>query len=1013
MTDTPADQDAGRPAPLSHAQERMWFADAAAPGNATYNEPLLFVWNEPVDPVALTGALNHLVRRHAILRTSYRPVGGLPVQEVADPDTVTPEIQVDDLTGVANADARVREEAGDRARDPFDLEAPVVPRCHVWRGAPGGDAVLMVFHHIAVDGGSYPLLFRELSDVYDALVSGARPSHTDPEHQYADLAARERERTSRPDHAARVKLRAEQLSGVPRGLVLAGHLGASAAPEGSRPGSQQRVDLGSGVREHLHQAARKLRVTPYVIVLAAFQALLGRWSGRDRLLIGTVLEDRSARTRNVPGLFVNTVPLRTEVFEDDTFAGLCARSRVEAYGSLTHRTLPFDQLSSAATALGDRGRAPLVDVGLVFQDSLHASGDSRGRWDPPVLLGTGTAKFDLLLHVDDCPEGLTAVLEYDTELYGQDTARALGAAFADLLTAAVTDPERRIVDLPGAPPAHLAVPGAPEGAFAGGTPPTSAAARAAPVDPETPATPDELRAAELFAAALDDVPGARRTTAAQLAPSSDFFALGGHSLAAVAMIAEARRRYGAALAPRDFLGAPTVATLAGLLRTASRSNGDEPEPGTSPDQGGDHPATSVQQRFWFLDRVPEQRVAYLVPTVVEYPAALDHRALLRATAAVLERHPSLRSRFRLDRVSRTLVYRTDGPPPEAVLTDATGWTPEQVRERVADLSQSGFDLAGDAPARAEVIFTGSRVLLVLVLHHIVADGASRDLVLDQITRLYRALTLGGTADLPAPVHPARMARPRPGTASTTAMIRRLEGAPTDVALPHDRPRREGQSTLALRRGITLDAEHAGGLSSAAVTGAGYTPFMVSAALVGAALARVTGQRDLLVAFPWNERDTAEGDDAVAMLVNTLVLRLDFTGNPTWWELLARIKESCALCYRNADASFDELVAALHPERDLSRPPLTPVYLAHTYARPEGVAPGPGIRASLLPIEPPHTKYELEFDIVEHAGGIEITALAMQDLFDPATVEGLLDTVAEAARDLAADPASHTIQGDLS
>lgn len=1013
MSAAPTGSGAGRSAQLSHAQERMWFADAAAPGNATYNEPLLFTWNEPVDTVALSNALNHVVRRNDILRTRYRLDGARPVQEVVDHAFIALNVQVNDLSGASGAEARIREAAAARAREPFDLEMPTVPRCHIWRGAPGGDVVLIVFHHIAVDGGSYPLLLRELSDAYEAFVSGTEPCGTTPEHQYMEHAVQEREYTSRPDHAVRVTQRAEQLSGVHQGLALAGHLGSTAAPDGSRSGAQQPIDLDPGLREQLRQVARDLRVTPYVVLLAAFQTLLGRWTGREHFLVGTVLGGRSAQARHTPGLFVNTVPLRAEVFEDESFADLCARSRVEAYGALAHRALPFDQLSAAVNALGSQGRAPLVDVGLVYQDSLHASGDVRGRWLPPVLVDTGTAKFDLLLHVDDSPDGLTAVLEHDTDLYTSETAHALGMAFAGLLAAVVAHPGWRIDALPGAPPAYLDLPGEPAGTGPRERGSIAATARASGTGPGSPATPEEKQAAELFAAALENVPGAQQITPVQLTSGSDFFALGGHSLAAVAMLTEARRRYGSVVSPRDFLGTPTVATLAGLLRTGGQPDSGSSGP-SSPGERGEYPATSAQQRFWFLDRVPEQRAAYLMPVVVEYPTATDHRALLRSAATVLARHPSLRSRFQLDRGSRTLVYRTDGPPPEARSTDATAWTSERVRDFVAELSQSGFDLAHESPARAEIVVTERRIFLVLVIHHIVADGDSRDLILDQITRLYRALSRGEPADLPEPVHPARVLRSSSaGSSSAGAMIRRLEGAPVDVALPHDRPRKQGRSTVALRRETTLGPEQAGRLRSPAVAGDGHTPFMVSAALVAAALARVTGQRDLLLAFPWNGRDTAEGGETVAMLVNTLVLRVDLTGDPTWRGLLADIKENCAVCYRNADAPFEELVAALHPDRDLSRPPLTPVYFAHTYARPEAADPGMETGAKLLPPDPAHIKYELEFDFVERAEDIEITALALQDLFDPTTVENLLDAVADAARSLATDPGSRIIQGGLS
>lgn len=992
----------GHLAQMSHAQERMWFAHAAAPGSSTYNEALLFTWNEPVDTGSLATALAILVRRHEILRTTYRMDGTRLLQEVAGADSALPEIDAVDLGGSPEAGARLMSEAHRCARRPFDLEKGPVVRCHVWSGAPGGDAVLFAFHHIAVDGGSYPLLFEELSEIYDAVRTGEPLREQGPVLRYTDHAVRERERTSQPQHTARVLERAEQLAGFPEGPVLAGHSGRAAAPDGSRPGSQQPVALEAGLREQLHRAAKELRVTPYVVVAAAFQATLRLWSGQDRFLLGAILDDRpSGEAQRSVGLFVNTVPLRCEVDTDLSFSELCLRFRAEAYRSLSHRALPYEQLNSAVSARRGRGHTALVNTGLVYQDSLWAAQDSRRRWGVPTLLDTGTAKFDLLLHVDDSPEAVSATLEHDTDLYSEDAARTLGAAFADVLAAVAADPERRIGELPGAPPESLSRPPA------GRTPAVPASALG-----EDIAAEDRARAVELFTDALNEASAVSRTAAADLGPTSDFFALGGHSLAAVAMLSRARRRYGSVVAPRDFLANPTVAHLARLLAGARVAEGPVPGGVPASEDTEDHPATSTQQRFWFLDRVPEQRSAYLMPTVVEYTGEVDHRALRRAVTAVLGHHPALRARFRLDRTLRTLVYRTDGTSAEATFTDARRWPLERLSEHVAELSRAGFDLAREAPARAEVIATETGALLVLVTHHIVADGWSRDLILDHITRLYRAERTGGRAELPAPVHPARLAPEGPEGVQerTSAVVDRLRDAPTDISLPHDRPRGESQQVRALRAETALGPELTRRVRSVAVSEAGCTTFMAAAALVGTALAGHTGQHDLLLAFPWAGREAPGSADAVAMLVNTLVLRIDLTGSPTWRELLEQVKENSRFCYRNSDVPFDSLVAHLHPGRDLSRPPLTPVYLAFWDGPPRVPVLDSGVEALLLPPDPPHIKYEIEFDVVEHDEDIVFTASALSALFDPTTVQSLLDAVVTAAEGLAAAPDSYAIQG---
>jgi non-ribosomal peptide synthetase component F len=185
--------------------------------------------------------------------------------------------------------------------------------------------------------------------------------------------------------------------------------------------------------------------------------------------------------------------------------------------------------------------------------------------------------------------------------------------------------------------------------------------------------------------------------------------------------------------------------------------------------------------------------------------------------------------------------------------------------------------------------------------------------------------------------------------------------------------------------------------------------MITAAVLGTVLARSGDQREFLFAFPWAGRDTADRADTVGMFVNTLVLRVDLRGAPRWRELLGRVRCTAVVCYRNADVPYDTLVAELHPDRDLSRPPLTPVYLAAFDAPLRPGDFGPGVTARSLPLEPLHIKYELELVATDHGSQLELTANYLTGLFDPATIGHLLDAVVAAATDLASDldaPCTH-------
>ncbi|WP_160096592.1 non-ribosomal peptide synthetase [Kibdelosporangium aridum] len=500
--------------------------------------------------------------------------------------------------------------------------------------------------------------------------------------------------------------------------------------------------------------------------------------------------------------------------------------------------------------------------------------------------------------------------------------------------------------------------------------------------PRVPLTEHEQRAAELVS---HHVPGA-----GNLSAEANFFAVGGHSLLAVSMIAEAERRWGIAVPLRDFLADPTVAGLGRLLAHA------QPVAAQRSNVNSRMPATAVQQRLWFVDRIRQQRNAYLLPVVVELSGPVDRDRLCRAVDETLARHPALRSRFELDHKSRQVFYDTAGPPATARIVA------EADEKYVEDVCWTPFNLAEDAPARAEIIPAGKKTLLVLVSHHIVFDGWSLDLVLSEIAARYQSKT----DSLPRAVHPAEVVQ---RTASAEEMIERLRGAPTDVALPRDRPRPELQTSNGAMQ-ISVLPEDISSPLRAFASELGCSTFVTAAALLAATLARVSAQRDFLFAIPWSGRDAAGSADAVGMFVNILVLRVDLRTGPSWRELFAAVLAESKACYRNADVPFDALVAKLHPERDLSRPPLTPVYVG-AFDGPAGPPDfGAGVTARFRPCSRVNVKYELDFVVMDRGTELEFTASYATDLFDAATVARLLDGVRACAQDLVANPDAAVLKG---
>ncbi|MFF8593302.1 condensation domain-containing protein [Streptomyces sp. NPDC015220] len=951
-----------RTAPASAGQERLWLIETTSQGSATYNVPVFLAWNERIDLAALRTALKDVVERHEVLRTAYELRDGRLLQLVREPQA--PPVEVLDADSVRQA----RDEAARRGREPFDLAGGTVLRCVVWRGMPGGDALLLAVHHIAVDGWSLEPLLDDLAAAYDAALAGKRPTAGELPVQYTDYAVWDHAAAESPDIQRQLEERAGQLLELSDELVLDGCSRRPAADEGSRPGRQRHFPVPAAVSAKVGELALSLRATPFVLWYAAVQAALYRWSGRREFLVGAVTANRNhPELERLVGFFVNTVPLRCAVDPGWSFAELCRKSRPEAYRSLSHQKLPFDRLTTAVNAARGAGRSALVGVGFVHQ----APPTGHARWAPPEELSTDTAKFDLMVIVNEVGPELTVTVEYDTDRYSDEVCDRLGNTLVELVTAAVEDPDRPLDEFLGEPPAVQG-------------------ATSAPVAPrkreDAPLTDEQRRAAELFVAVLGE--GSRYAavrSADELTAGTDFFVLGGHSLLAVTMLAEAERRYGVELSPRIFLADPTVAGLADAL-AAARATGGAPAVVTG---DGPYPASSAQQRFWMLDRMAWLRPAYLSPTLVETAGGIDREALRRAVDSVLGRHPALRSRFVLDRKEQRVTYRTDGPPAVTTVTES----PADLRGHLAELCTTPFDLAGQAPVRADIVCPDDgRTLLALVPHHIVVDGWSAQVLLDQIATAYRQ-----DGELAEPVHPAAVAEPV-DTDRVGSVVERLRGAPIDPPLPLDRPRPALQSTEAAAVSALLGEEDHRRLRKVAVGELGCSTFVIAATLMGAALARGGAGRDFLLAFPWSGRDSTGATDAVGMFVNTLVVRVNLTGEPTWRELLVRVRDDAKAAYRDAAAPYDPVVAALHPGRDLGRPPLTPLYVT---SMAEPALPAPFAR-HLAP-DPLHIKYELELTAVERGDDLELELAYATALFDEGTARGLLDAMVAAAADLSGDP----------
>ncbi|MFF7169127.1 amino acid adenylation domain-containing protein [Streptomyces pseudovenezuelae] len=500
-------------------------------------------------------------------------------------------------------------------------------------------------------------------------------------------------------------------------------------------------------------------------------------------------------------------------------------------------------------------------------------------------------------------------------------------------------------------------------------------------------------------------------------PDDSFFALGGHSLLALRLISRVRDTLGAELTLRSVFGAPSPAALAdavapaAVVRPVSR-----PVPGADPDQA---PLSSAQRRLWFLDRLEGSGAAYHVPLAVRLRGAgLDRDALSGALADLVSRHEIL----------RTVYPDADGIPRQRLLDPATARHRLRVRSepaeaqelpaRLAELTGEEFRLAHHIPLRAHLLALGPEDhVLLLVLHHIAADGRSLEPLVRDLSTAYRARCQGRAPEwAPLPVQYADFAVwQRRHLLDSTALDpqlaywrQTLAGLPDELALPVDRPR----PARATHRGgdvpVRLDPALHGQLRSLAAE-TGTTPFMIVQTALAALLTRLGAGTDIPVGTPVAGRTEEVLDDLVGCFLNTLVLRTDTSGAPTFQELLGRVRETDLAAYAHQDLPFEQLVEALNPPRSTARHPLFQVMLAF---RPGSTDPRlelPGLTAEAVPVETGATKIDLTFNLGEHLtrdgspDGIGGILQYSADLFDRATAEEIAARLERLLRAALADP----------
>ncbi|MBJ6766229.1 non-ribosomal peptide synthetase, partial [Myxococcaceae bacterium JPH2] len=430
--------------PLSFAQQRLWFLGQLASTGIAYSLPFALKLTGALNETALQQGFDALVRRHESLRTTFHETGGEPFQRIHSPFSL-PCTRVD-LTGLrdgAQREAEALRLATEEGWRPFDLVRGPLVRALLLKLSDTEHFLVLNLHHIISDGWSMGVLVRDMAQLYAAALRGLPSPLPDLSVQYADHAVWQRGWLQGEVLATQLGYWKHQLAQAPSHLEL--------PTDNPRPTHQSY--RGAAVRMHLprelslaiESRAQRDGATPFMVLLAAFDALLHRYSGQEDLLVGAPIAGRRhADTENIIGFFANTLVLRARIQRSTTFRELLAQVRDTTLGAYEHQELPFEKLVEELRPARDLGRSPLFQVTFNLHNTPLPELALPGLSLRPLQTEHGVTRFDLELALQREAEGFVGGFTYSTALFESSTVEGMARHLRQLLEAALASPETRV-----------------------------------------------------------------------------------------------------------------------------------------------------------------------------------------------------------------------------------------------------------------------------------------------------------------------------------------------------------------------------------------------------------------------------------------------------------------------------------------------------------------------------------------------------------------------------------------
>jgi iturin family lipopeptide synthetase A len=962
--------------PLTDEQKRIWMGYQLDGSAAEQFHSKRLIELPSAEPQAVIRAFETLMRRHTILQT-------VAIEEdvlTLDPSLAAP-VTFHDAAGWSDEQRQAlilknRNQAFSLHQGPFF-------RVHLIRKSGGGYLLQFVIHHLIADGWSLNVIFDDLAQLYQPDGKSV-PALLPPAAQFSEYVEwLTNYFDSEPGREAEAYWKerfARQTSRL--------HLQPDPVPAGSGQAGSYVLNFSDSQARALKAFGKQQGASTFMVILALYQVLLYRVSGMARLAIGIPTAGQlQMENKALVGQCVLVLPFIMETDEATPFSAFLAGIKQAWIQALQYRNFSLGRLLDA-----DEGQPlHIPDIRIGFNVDAPVRQEETGAGKTPENAPVSTKQqqgsaYDLFLSVSEDGEGLRLLFQYRHAFASPATMGVCVGAFQQLLEEAIAAPQLALKDMRIDALNGLSLP--PAGTH-----------HAAEMTEE-----DEWAAGDFAASNAEEVLlialFRKLTGTRHVGGDSHFFRIGGSSLKAIQLISLINKKTGVRLDLRTLFRAPTVNGLAAVLRQSGKLAYQEIA--QAPLLAA-YPVSHAQKRLWILEQMEENRGAYHMPRAYVLEGALDEAALGRAFDCLVQRHEILRTTFHI--ADGQLVQQVQPWEHRCFRMALQDLRMEPAKEQKAlEIAQSDavmpFDLAAGPLLRVTLLqLEDTRRVFLLNIHHIVSDGWSMQILVNEILTLYKAFRQGDEN----PLAPLRIQykdftywqQHHLQDASLEEhrqyWLKRFETLSPVMDLPADHPRpriktfRGSKKTYRLADDMALRIRRFCQEREA-------TLIMGLQAAVKGLLYRYTGSADQTIGMAMAGRDHSDLENQIGFYVNTVPLRTVFSGGESFETLLEKVRETMFEAYQHQIYPFDQLIEALHLARDLSRSPLFDVMVELSTIDIAGDATpkleGITVGDFLTPAQT--SKYDLSVRFHDEGDGLFMTIEYNSDLFEPGRIDQLCE-----------------------